>query len=344
MASKRKGYFDQIRNAMPDPQHDFEASSAGVSKPGELFSSYSVQESVAKKAGEIHSIPVSNLIVFQEKGDGDFSPWDEEDLKVMAENMAKDGPYQPIIVRQSREDNSVFEILAGEHRVKAARMKGIDKINAIIIPNCSDEQAKDIFVITNLQQRRAKVSDLIYGWSTFYRNHPNKRQTELGQEAYNISKEFGSGNQPISERQLYRYVSCARLLPDYIQALDAGKLSLRVATQISQLRPENQGILLPYAPKLTEELAGKIVAYEKENDLTEEWLSAFFSQKVTSYDSRLRSSMKGIRKYITKHFRPEDYDAVGAVIERALEYYYQSHKDPETASSLPDFVDLTEGQ
>ena len=55
--------------------------------------------------------------------------WDEEQLRELADSVRENGIIQPIIVRRK---GSRFEIVAGERRLRAAEMAGINKIPAMI--------------------------------------------------------------------------------------------------------------------------------------------------------------------------------------------------------------------
>ncbi len=55
--------------------------------------------------------------------------WNEEQLRELANSIKENGIIQPIIVRRK---GSRFEIVAGERRLRAAEMAGIDRIPAMV--------------------------------------------------------------------------------------------------------------------------------------------------------------------------------------------------------------------
>ncbi len=55
--------------------------------------------------------------------------WDEEQLRELADSIRENGIIQPIIVRQK---GSRFEIVAGERRLRAAEMAGMNRIAAMV--------------------------------------------------------------------------------------------------------------------------------------------------------------------------------------------------------------------
>ncbi|EHJ51654.1 ParB/RepB/Spo0J family partition protein [Streptococcus macacae] len=75
--------------------------------------------------------------------------FEENELKELAQSIKENGLIQPIIVRKS----SVFgyELIAGERRLKALKMAGINKVPAII-KELSDNDSMKQAIIENLQR------------------------------------------------------------------------------------------------------------------------------------------------------------------------------------------------
>ena len=74
--------------------------------------------------------------------------FDEDALKELSESIKEHGVFQPIIAKKSIKG---YEIIAGERRVKASIMAGLEKIPAII-RNFSDQDMMEIALLENLQR------------------------------------------------------------------------------------------------------------------------------------------------------------------------------------------------
>ncbi|MBR3210380.1 MAG: ParB/RepB/Spo0J family partition protein [Bacilli bacterium] len=74
--------------------------------------------------------------------------FDEKSLNELAESIKEHGVFQPIIVKNSIKG---YEIIAGERRVKASEMAGLEEIPAII-RDFSDTQMMEIALLENLQR------------------------------------------------------------------------------------------------------------------------------------------------------------------------------------------------
>jgi len=74
--------------------------------------------------------------------------FDEAALMELRDSIIEHGVFQPIIVKKTIKG---YEIVAGERRVKASRMAGLETIPAII-RDFTDEQMMEIALLENLQR------------------------------------------------------------------------------------------------------------------------------------------------------------------------------------------------
>ena len=75
---------------------------------------------------------------------------DEGSLYELAESIRTQGVMQPILVRPLAEDGS-YEIIAGERRVRAARLAGLEEV-PVLVKSVSDESAAVMALIENIQR------------------------------------------------------------------------------------------------------------------------------------------------------------------------------------------------
>ena len=76
--------------------------------------------------------------------------FNQESLEQLSKSIKNNGLVQPIILRKSKK-NDDFELIAGERRLRAARILKLDKIPSIVI-NVDDKKAFEIGLIENLQR------------------------------------------------------------------------------------------------------------------------------------------------------------------------------------------------
>jgi len=74
---------------------------------------------------------------------------DEDELKGLADSMSSCGVIQPVLVR---EKDDLYQLAAGERRVRAARMAGLETIPAVI-KDLSDNQMLEVALVENIQRQ-----------------------------------------------------------------------------------------------------------------------------------------------------------------------------------------------
>ncbi|VEI61036.1 SpoJ [Streptococcus mutans] len=75
--------------------------------------------------------------------------FEPKELKELTQSIKENGLIQPIIVRKS--DIFGYDLIAGERRLKAVKMAGLDKI-PVIIKDVSDKDSMKQAIIENLQR------------------------------------------------------------------------------------------------------------------------------------------------------------------------------------------------
>ncbi len=79
---------------------------------------------------------------------------DEAGLQELAESIRAQGVMQPVLVRPLRANGTGtarFEIIAGERRVRAARLAGLDRV-PVLVRDVADEAAAAMALIENMQR------------------------------------------------------------------------------------------------------------------------------------------------------------------------------------------------
>ena len=116
-------------------------------------------------------IPVDKIILSKFQARKKF---DEEKLNQLAESIKKNGLIQPIIVRKNKKD---FELVAGERRLKACKLVGINEISAIV-SKFDDREAFESGLIENLQREDLTSIEEAEGYNRLM-NEFNYNQEQL---------------------------------------------------------------------------------------------------------------------------------------------------------------------
>ena len=104
--------------------------------------------------GESKVEPKSNKLLLSDIIPNKFQPrkiFDEDNLDDLTNSIKERGVIQPIIVRSSMDNNSKFEIIAGERRWLAARKAGLHDIPAIVT-EADDLKSLEFAIVENVQR------------------------------------------------------------------------------------------------------------------------------------------------------------------------------------------------
>jgi ParB family chromosome partitioning protein len=148
-----------------------------------------------------------------------------EETSQLIESIKINGVIQPIIVR--RKGDGLFELIAGERRLRAAKQAGLQTVPAVI-RNSSDEQALELALVENLQRSDLNPMEEARGYLRMMREFDYTQET--------IAQRIGKDRSTIAN--LVRLVN----LPPEVQSLvESGDLTTGHAKVLLGLHgPEHQ--------------------------------------------------------------------------------------------------------
>lgn len=182
-------------------------------------------------AGEIIEISLDELRV------NPYQPrkvFDEESLKELAESIKEHGVFQPIIVKRSIKG---YDIIAGERRVRASKLAGLEKIPAII-RSFTDEQMMEIALLENLQRENLNAIEEAEAYRMMI-ERLNLTQDEL-------AKKVGK-----SRSHITNLLGILRLPSEVQDLVSEGKISMSHARTLSKM--ENKEQIMSFVKRITEE-------------------------------------------------------------------------------------------
>ncbi|MBI5236744.1 MAG: ParB/RepB/Spo0J family partition protein [Deltaproteobacteria bacterium] len=95
---------------------------------------------------EYISCPISDITPFKGQPRKRF---DDSALKELADSIREKGVLEPLLVRR---DSTGFELIAGERRLRAAQLAGLNRV-PVRITQASDEECLEIAIIENIQRQ-----------------------------------------------------------------------------------------------------------------------------------------------------------------------------------------------
>lgn len=192
---------------------------ANLKKAVDNFKNKGEMAKIASKAGAFYDFDIN---IINPDPNQPRKIFDETALQELADDIKKNGLIQPIVVRDDLEHPGKFIVVAGERRLKAAKMAGLTKIRSIV-GTYDDSQLGYVQIAEN-----AKRDDLkFYELAEFIVS-----RSELGEKQTEIAEKLG-----ISKSQLSLYMIW-KDAPEFLKAAKDKFSSIRTFFDVAKLADE----------------------------------------------------------------------------------------------------------
>jgi ParB family transcriptional regulator, chromosome partitioning protein len=169
-------------------------------------------------------------IAIQSIKENPFQPrhcFDEEKISELAESIKECGVLQPILVRPYKKH---YQIVAGERRLRAAKLSGLKDVPCIII-HVNDSQALEFALVENLQRENLNPIEEAKGYeelNTRFNMTQEEVARKVGKERSTVANSLRLLNLPKTVQEDLEF---GRLSPGHARAL----LSLTDKKMLSRL-------------------------------------------------------------------------------------------------------------
>lgn len=160
--------------------------------------------------------------------------FNDEALKELSDSIKEYGLIQPIIIKESIKG---YELIAGERRVRAAELAGLDKIPAII-KEITDQEMMDIALLENIQREDLNAIEIAEAINSIIKSK-NITQDEMAEK-------FGK-----SRSYITNMLGLLKLPYEVKMMVANQKISMSHAKALSKL--EDEELILKLANKVIKE-------------------------------------------------------------------------------------------
>lgn len=199
-----------------------------IPQPNRTTSPSDSRSQMSTQQPDIRSIPLAALTFSKTPAQAERRlHFSEEAMKELAESVEAEGIIQPIVVRPCpfREvDEEKFEIVAGERRVRACELAGLDTIPSLV-RDLNDHQVARIQLIENLQREEVHPLSEALGYEELVHKH-----------SYSVEQIAGEVGK--STAYVYARLKLLALSTDARKAFYAGKLSASTALLVARITGE----------------------------------------------------------------------------------------------------------
>lgn len=258
--------------------------------------------------------------------DNPFHVVEDETLSELAESIKEFGIVTPIITRP-KEDGNGYEVIAGQRRVRASELAGINTVPAFVLPLDRD-RAIITLVNSNLQRENILPSERAFAYRM--KSEAMKRQgfrTDLTSSQVvtklrtddKVAQGFGVGRMTVQ-----RFIRLTELIPPILQMVDEGKIALTPAVELSFLKKDEQENLFATmeseeaTPSLSQ--AQRMKSMSQSGQLDMDMIFSIMTEEKGNQKETLKINTSKLKKYFPKDTTPKQMEeTIIRLLERELQ-------------------------
>ena len=258
--------------------------------------------------------------------DNPFHVVEDEMLSELAESIKEFGIVTPIITRP-KEDGNGYEIIAGQRRVRASELAGINTVPAFVLPLDRD-RAIITLVDSNLQRENILPSERAFAYKM--KSEAMKRQgfrtdltsSQVGTKLRTddkVAQGFGVGRMTVQ-----RFIRLTELIPPILQMVDEGRIALTPAVELSFLKKNEQENL--FATMESEEATPSLSQAQRMKSLSQsgrldmDMIFSIMTEEKGNQKETLKINTSKLKKYFPKNTTPKQMeDTIIKLLERELQ-------------------------
>ena len=181
-------------------------------------------------------LPINKLRPFENHP---FQVKDDDEMNQLVWSVLTQGVLTPLVVRPLENDE--YEVISGHRRLHACQKAGIETVPALIY--ALDRDAAAIALVdSNLHREKILPSEKAFAYKLKMDALSHQGTSRQLGEKWSVSQLSEAGTD--SERQIHRYIRLTELIPQILSMVDAGKIALTPAVELSYLTGQEQQDLL----------------------------------------------------------------------------------------------------
>lgn len=250
---------------------------------------------------------------------------EDEQLMELSESIREFGMAAPILTRPA-EDGDGYEVIAGQRRVRASELAGIESVSAFVLPIDRD-RAIITLVDSNIQRESVLPSERAFAYKM--KLDAMKRQgyrtdltlSQVGTKSRTdeiVARGFG-----VSKSTVQRFIRLTELIPPILQMVDEGRIALTPGAELSFLTQEEQENLLTTmesedaTPSLAQ--AQRMKKLSQAGQLDMDTIFAIMTEEKGNQKETVKIGMDKLRKYFPRGTTPQQMEeTIIRLLEREL--------------------------
>ena len=281
------------------------------------------------------SMDIARLVPFEGHP---FQVKDDAEMRELMKSIEEQGILTPITVRRPESpDTGQYEVISGHRRLFAAKALGMSNV-PILICSTDRDTAIAMMVDSNLHREHILPSEKAFA----YKMKLEAMDRKLGRpkNADQVGSDYrGQSSAELigskagdSASQVKRYIRLTKLIPEILRIVDAGKIALTPAVELSYLSEAEQKALyitMDYdevTPSLSQ--AQRLRRVSQERGLSEEEIISVLSEEKGNE----KEYFKLPREAVGKYFRPgTTAKQISETLVKAMDDYIRHRNHPRNA-------------
>ncbi len=259
-------------------------------------------------------LPIQKLHPFENHP---FQVKDDDEMNQLVWSVLTQGVLTPLVVRPLGKDE--YEVVSGHRRLRACQKAGIETVPALIY--ALDRDAAAIALVdSNLHREKILPSEKAFAYKLKMDAMSRQGQrtdltsTQVGRKletAEIIGEQSGE-----SKNQVRRYIRLTELIPQILSMVDAGKIALTPAVELSYLTGQEQQDLLETmesedrTPSLSQAVQMKKLS--QSGELSMDRIFEILREPKANQQEKISFRVEDLRKYFPKTY------SVARIQERIL--------------------------
>ena len=263
---------------------------------------------MSKKDVQAMQLPIQKLRPFENHP---FQVKDDDEMNQLVWSVLTRGVLTPLVVRPL--ENGEYEVISGHRRLRACQKAGIETVPVLIY--ALDRDAAAIALVdSNLHRDKILPSEKAFAYKLKMDALSHQGTSRQLGEKWSVSQLSEAGTD--SERQIHRYIRLTELIPQILSMVDAGKIALTPAVELSYLTQREQQDLLETmesedcTPSLSQ--AVQLKKLSQSGELSMDKIFEILREPKANQQEKISFRVEDLRKFFPKSY------SVARIQERIL--------------------------
>ena len=253
---------------------------------------------MSKKDVQAMHLPIQKLRPLENHP---FQVKDDDEMDQLVWSILTQGVLTPLVVRPLENDE--YEVISGHRRLRACQKAGIKTVPALIY--ALDRDAAAIALVdSNLHREKILPSEKAFAYKL--KMDALSHQGTSGQVGQKWSREEIAEGE--SGRQVQRYIRLTELIPQILSMVDAEKIALTPAVELSYLTEQEQQDLLETmesedcTPSLSQ--AVQLKKLSQSGELNMDKIFEILREPKANQQEKISFRLDDLRKFFPKSYTP----------------------------------------